>query len=316
MMDEVLPESPGYGENLLRRVEEIMKKFVLINVLICAAFAAVFAGGSQDKAAGNGEGGTAGMSSQTESKEGSGGTQAGKSLQKILDKGTFVLGLDDSFPPMGFRDANGEIAGFDIDLAAEVCRRMGVELVLQPIDWDSKILDLNSGDIDVIWNGLTITDERKKKITFSKPYIANRQIVIVGASSGLDTKADLAGKEVGLQMGSSAQDALDAEPNVRNSFKETVLYQDNVQAMMDLQIGRLDAVVVDEILGRYYLSQREGAFTVASDYFTEEQYGIGFRLEDRDFAAEVDRILDEMVADGTAAAISRKWFGKDILLSR
>ena len=117
------------------------------------------------------------------------------SLSFIQDKGTFVLGLDDSFPPMGFRDSDGEIAGFDIDLAAEVCKRMGVELVLQPIDWDSKILDLNSGDIDVIWNGLTITDERKEKISFSKPYLANRQIVIVKAGSGINRKADLAGRK-------------------------------------------------------------------------------------------------------------------------
>ncbi|MCF7942265.1 MAG: transporter substrate-binding domain-containing protein, partial [Spirochaetia bacterium] len=111
-----------------------------------------------------------------------------ESLKYILDKGTFVLGLDDSFPPMGFRGEDGEITGFDIDLAREVCTRMGVELKLQPIDWDAKILDLNSGDIDVIWNGLTITEDRQEKINFSKPYIANKQIIIVQAASGIDLK--------------------------------------------------------------------------------------------------------------------------------
>ena len=238
------------------------------------------------------------------------------SLQYILDKGTFVLGLDDSFPPMGFRDEAGEITGFDIDLAKEVCTRMGVELKLQPIDWDAKILDLNSKDIDVIWNGLSIDDERKKKIDFSKPYIANRMIIIVQAGSGIDTKADLAGKKVGVQLGSSADGAVNADKATADSLGELVKFQDNIQALMDLEVGRIDAVVADEILGRYYISKKADAYEVATDYFTEEQYGIGFRKGDAAFVAEVDRILDEMVKDGAAAAISAKWFGEDVLLPR
>lgn len=238
------------------------------------------------------------------------------SLNYIKEKGVFVLGLDDSFPPMGFRDKAGEITGFDIDLAKEVCKRMGVELKLQPIDWNAKILDLNSKDIDVIWNGLTITEERKGKIEFSKPYIANRQIIIVKAGSGIDTKADLAGKTVGIQLGSSADDAVKSDAKTMSSLGEVVKFEDNVQALMDLKIGRLDAVVVDEILGRYYISKKEGVFAVATDFFAEEEYGIGFRKGDKTFAAEVDRILDEMAKDGAAAAISKKWFGEDVLVAR
>lgn len=241
---------------------------------------------------------------------------ADNSLNYIKDKGVFVLGLDDSFPPMGFRDKAGKITGFDIDLAKEVCKRMGVELKLQPIDWNAKILDLNSKQIDVIWNGLTITEERKGKITFSKPYIANRQIIIVKAGSGIDTKGDLAGKTVGIQLGSSADDAVNSDTKTMKSIAEIVKFEDNVQALMDLNIGRLDAVVVDEILGRYYISKKEGAYAVATDYFAEEEYGIGFRKADKAFAAEVNRVMDEMSKDGAAAAISTKWFGKDILLAR
>lgn len=239
-----------------------------------------------------------------------------ESLQYILDKGELVLGLDDSFPPMGFRDDNGEIVGFDIDLAREVCARLGVELRLQPIDWDAKILDLNSRDIDVIWNGLTITPERQEKITFSKPYIANRQIVIVQADSGIDTKADLDGAVVGIQLGSSAEDAVNSDPATLESFAELAKYQDNVQALLDLEIGRIDAVVVDEILGRYYISKKPGVFAVASDYFAEEEYGIGFRKGERALVAAVDQAVDDMVGDGTAADISAKWFGEDVLLDR
>lgn len=238
------------------------------------------------------------------------------SLSYIKDKGFLVLGLDDSFPPMGFRDANGEVVGFDIDLAKEVCSRMGVELRLQPIDWDAKILDLNSKDIDVIWNGLTITDDRKEKISFSKPYIANRQIVIVQAASGIDLKADLAGAKVGIQLGSSAEEAVNSDPATLATFDELFKYQDNVQALMDLEVGRIDAVVVDEILGRYYISKKPGVYAVATDFFAAEEYGIGFRKGELAFVAEVDRILDEMDADGTAAAISVKWFGEDVLLGR
>lgn len=238
------------------------------------------------------------------------------SLNYIKNNGTLILGLDDSFPPMGFRDSDGNITGFDIDLAKEVAKRMGVTLTLQPIDWDAKILDLNSKSIDVIWNGLTITDERKEKITFSKPYIANRQIVIVQANSGIDKKTDLAGKRIGIQLGSSADDAVQADAATMDSFSELVKYQDNVQALMDLAAGGIDAVVVDEILGRYYIAKREGVYAVATDYFAEEEYGIGFRKNELAFASEVDRILDEMVKDGTAAAISRSWFGEDVLLNR
>jgi len=250
------------------------------------------------------------------SAESSGAANGDNSLSYVKEKGELVLGLDDSFPPMGFRGENGEIVGFDIDLATEVADRMGVKLRLQPIDWDAKVLDLNSKDIDVIWNGLTITDDRKQQITFSKPYIANRQIVIVQAGSAIATKADLDGKVVGLQLGSSAQDAVEAEPEVLASFSKLARYQDNVQALLDLGVGRIDAVVVDEILGRYYIAQKPGMYAVAKEYFAEEEYGVGFRKGDIALRNRVDAILDEMVADGTAKKISVKWFGEDILLPR
>lgn len=243
-------------------------------------------------------------------------SEGDNSLKYIQDKGVFVLGLDDSFPPMGFRDENGEVAGFDIDLAKEVCKRMGVELKMQPIDWDAKILDLNSKDIDVIWNGLTINEERKGKVSFSKPYIANRQIVIVQAASGIETKADLAGKKIGIQLGSSADDAVNSDEATVASLDELVKFQDNIQALMDLEVGRIDAVVVDEILGRYYISKKPGVYSVAKEDFAAEEYGIGFRKGELAFVAEVDRIMDEMVKDGSAAAISTKWFAEDILLER
>ena len=175
------------------------------------------------------------------------------SLQKILDKGTLVLGLDDSFPPMGYRDDNNEIVGFDIDLAKEVAARLGVELVLQPIDWNSKEMELNSGNIDCIWNGMTITDERIDTMFIPKAYIANEQIIIVGEGCGIETKADLKGKIVGLQAGSSALEALTSDTATYESVKEVIEYADNVAAYLDLKAGRIDALVVDSIVGYYII---------------------------------------------------------------
>lgn len=177
-----------------------------------------------------------------------------KSLENIKSKGKFIVGLDDSYPPMGFRDEKNEIVGFDIDLAREVASRMGVEVEFQPIDWDSKELELNSGKIDCIWNGMSITDERIENMFFAKPYIANQQIIIVPASSGITSKAQLEGKIIGLQKGSSSLDALNADP-VSAKVKEVVEYADNVSAYMDLQAGRIDVFVVDSVVGRYVISQ-------------------------------------------------------------
>lgn len=176
------------------------------------------------------------------------------SLTDIQSKGKIVLGLDENFPPMGYRDAeSNEIVGFDIDLAQEVAKRMELELVIQPIDWDSKEMELNGGSIDMIWNGMTITDDRIASMTISKPYIANKQVIIVPEDSSITTKADLEGKKVGLQKGSSAYEALTADEATFKSLGEVVEYPDNVTVFTDLKAGRIDAFVVDEVNGRWII---------------------------------------------------------------
>lgn len=178
-----------------------------------------------------------------------------ESLQYIMDKGTLVLGLDESFPPMGFRDSEtGEIIGFDIDLAKEVAKRLGVELVLQPIDWDAKELELNGKKIDLIWNGMSVTDERIENMFLSKPYVANAQVIIVPSNSKIKTKADLAGKKIALQKGSSALDAVKADTEVYNSLGEVIEYAENLAAYLDLKAGRVDAFVVDRVVGEYIIA--------------------------------------------------------------
>lgn len=246
---------------------------------------------------------------------GCGSNQKGDtSMEDIKKKGKFVVGLDDTFAPMGFKDEKGEIVGFDIDLAKEVAKRMGIEVEFKPVEWDGIVLSLKNKDIDVIWNGLTITDERKKEINFSKVYLMNKQAIIVKSNSAINGKADLNGKLVGLQLGSSAEKAVDSDAETAKSLKEIKKYPNNTDALMDLSAGRVDAVVVDEIFGRYYTSKKANEYKVLEDNFGEETYGVGIRKEDVKFKEELDKALDAMKADGTAAEISKKWFGNDIVV--
>ncbi len=224
-----------------------------------------------------------------------------------------VIGLDDHFPPMGFRDEKNEIVGFDIDLAREAGKRLGVEVTFKPIDWSAKEAELNGKRIDVLWNGLTITEERKANILFTKPYLENRQIIVVPEKSAINTKAELKDKVVGVQDGSSAVDAVNRDAETAKGLKELKKFSDNVTALMDLSAGRLDAIVVDEIVGRYYVAKKPGEYRVLEENFGTEDFGVGVRKDDTELMGKIDKALDDMKADGTAATISTKWFGKDIL---
>lgn len=225
-----------------------------------------------------------------------------------------VIGLDDNFPPMGFRDdKTNDIVGFDIDLAKEAAKRLNMQVEFKPIDWNSKEVELNSKKVDALWNGLTITDERKQNIAFTQPYMENKQIIVVLPDSKIKTKADLAGKVVGAQDGSTSIDAMEKEPAVMKSFKELKKYGDNVSALLDLKAGRVDAVVVDEIVGRYYMTKKPGEYVVLSDDFGAEEYGVGFRKSDTQLVEKVQKALDDMKKDGTSAKISEKWFGANVI---
>lgn len=224
-----------------------------------------------------------------------------------------VVGLDDNFPPMGFRDEKNAIVGFDIDMAREAAKRMGVEVEFKPIDWSAKEAELSGKRVDALWNGLTITDERKKNIAFTAPYMENHQIIVVSAKSAIKTKADLAGKVVGAQEGSSAVDAAKKDDAVFKSFKEFKTFGDNVAALMDVSTGRLEAVVVDEVVGRYYVAKKPQEYVVLDEHFGTEDYGVGVRKEDTELQSKLDKALADMKQDGAAAKIAEQWFGKNII---
>lgn len=233
------------------------------------------------------------------------------SLQTVLDKGTLVIGFTE-YPPMGFME-NGEATGFDLDIAKEVCKQLGVEPVFQYIDWDAKVMELNAQNIDVIWNGLTITEDRAKEILFSKPYFDNRIVILTLVDSNINAISDLEQKNVGVEIQSSGQSALEGN-SVYSNLKEMVQFTTISEALMALNSGSIDAIVADEIFARYAVSKDATSYRVADDVFSSENYGIGFRLSDVALRDKVDEIIDGMAQDGSGSAISEKWFGEDLLV--
>ncbi len=232
---------------------------------------------------------------------------------EIEERGYFIVGLDDTFAPMGFRDNDGELVGFDVDLAKEVSERLGVEVKFQPIDWDAKVLELDSGSIDMIWNGLTITESRLEEMLFSSPYIANTQMIMVKEGSSIDLIDDLANGKIAVQISSASEEAVLAN-SISDDFSEFLKFDTFNQALLELRNGTVDAVVIDEIMGRYIMSQSPGVYQVASENFGLEEYGIGFRLESSSIRDKINEVLLEMINDGTAGEISVKWFGEDIFI--
>lgn len=234
---------------------------------------------------------------------------ADKSLSKIKKAGKMVVGLDDTFAPMGFRDKKGKIVGFDIDLANETAKRLGIKAEFKPLEWDGIIFDLRSKKIDMVWNGMTITKEREAKIAFSKPYFQDGQIIFSKKSRKIKKIVELEGKKVGVQLGSSADFALQ-KSDIFSKVSKVKKYSTNVEALMDLEAGRIDAVVMDTVAGRYYNSKKN-SLSYSSESLTKEYYGIGMRKEDKEFIKAINETLDEMKADGTFTKIYEKWFGKE-----
>lgn len=235
------------------------------------------------------------------------------SLKRITEKGTFILGLDDSFPPMGFRNESNEIIGFDIDVAKEVCKRLGVELVLQPISWTAKEQELNSYNIDCIWNGMSVNDERKEKMSLSIPYLKNSMSFVVKDGNNIISLDSLKGKKIGVQSGSTAEEIL-KESEIYSQISEVISYQDNITAFMDLEINQIDSVFLDNVVANYYIAENNKPYIVLEEGLEDEEYAIGFRKQDIELCSKINEILKEMKKDGSIAEISTKWFGKDITI--
>ena len=227
------------------------------------------------------------------------------------DDKKFVVGFDQEFPPMGFVADDGSYVGFDLDLAQECAKRMGREFVAQPIAWDSKDQELKSGNIDCIWNGFTISG-REDKYTWTQPYMENDQVVVVKNGSDIKGTSDLAGKKVVVQKDSSGLAALEEKTELTSTFAELIQVDTYLNAMMELEAGNVDAIVMDEIVARYEIQTSGKDFAILDEAVASEEYGVGFLLGNTELKDKVETTLKAMAADGTLAKISEKWFGKDI----
>ncbi len=240
-----------------------------------------------------------------------GGTSVSEA--KNLEK-EIVIGLDDNFAPMGFRNEKNEIVGFDIDLAKEAAKRLGMKVTFKPIDWDSKEAEIKSGRIDAIWNCFSVTEERKQTYGLSDAYINNAQWIVTLATSNINKVSDLAGKVVGVQNQATGDDILNSAPyaELRSKLKDLRKYPDFAAAYMDLQTGRVDALIADAVLAGYYNQKQPGVYRKADETVSDEVVAIGFRKEDTKLIAKINKVLKGMKKDGTCKAVSLKWFGSDI----
>jgi polar amino acid transport system substrate-binding protein len=279
----------------------LIKKAVA-SVMAVATFAAVFTACDKDRVKNPSD--TNGPDTSVQSDEGQGDPAAAKK---------FIVGFDQDFPPMGFVDSNNEYVGFDLDLAKEAASRMGMEFVAQPIAWDSKDMELESGNIDCIWNGFTISG-REDKYTWSEAYMINDQVVVVKNDSDIKSLADLAGKTVAVQKDSSGLAALNDNADLKNSFGELVEMESYLNALMELEMGSIDAIVMDEIVARYEIQTSGKPFKVLDEAVASEEYGVGFLLGNEALRDQVQKVLEDMAADGTMAKISEKWFGTDVTI--
>ncbi len=243
--------------------------------------------------------------------EAAGDTAAAAEGTVKTPSGKFTVGFDQEFPPMGFVGDDGQFTGFDLDLAKEVASRLGLEFVPQPINWDAKDMELDSGNIDCIWNGFTMQG-REDAYTWVGPYMANNQVFVVNADSDIASKADLAGKAVEVQKDSSGLAALQGEAELSASFGSMTEVADYNTALMDLESGACDAVCMDSIVAGYQIKSSGKDMKILDDTLAAEEYGIGFKKGEDELAKAVHDTLMEMKDDGTVAKISNDWFGSDV----
>ena len=236
---------------------------------------------------------------------------------KYQQQKSITVGFDNTFVPMGFEEKNGDYAGFDIELAKYVSKKLGITVHFQPIDWDMKETELQNGTIDAIWNGYSATDERREKVAFTIPYMQNTQILVVKKTSGIHSVEDMTGKVLGAQNGSSGMLDFEEHPEVlKNRVKggDADQYQSVNEAIIDLKNDRIDALLIDRVYADYYLTT-EG---IADEYdtipsgFESESFAVGVRPADKKLLEALNQAFKELYQEGVFQQISQKWFGEDV----
>lgn len=230
------------------------------------------------------------------------------SLEAVQKAGKLTIGLDDSYPPMEFRDSKNNLVGFDVDLGYEIGKKLGVETEYTTTDFNGILLALTSSKFNMILSGMSITDKRKESIDFSDTYVMGGQVVAIKkGNTSIKSLEDLKGKVVACQLGSTGDTAATA----MEGLKEIKRYDKITEAFQELSNERVDAVIMDAQVGGYYVAKKPGEYDVLKDVISEEPMGIGFKKEDKELRAAVQKALDELKADGTLSQLSQKWFGFD-----
>lgn len=235
----------------------------------------------------------------------------------IQKKKEVVIGFDNTFVPMGFKDENGKNVGFDIDLADAVFKKYDVKVKMQPIDWDMKETELKNGSIDLIWNGYSVTKEREKKVLFTNPYMKNEQVLVTKKSSKIDVVAGMKNKALGAQQGSSGYDAFTKQPKILMDIvkdNDATLYDDFNSALLDLKADRIDGLLIDNVYANYYLTKNGeiNDYHILTTGYDSENFAVGARKSDKKLVDNINKAFKELHADGEFQKISEKWFSEDV----
>ena len=240
------------------------------------------------------------------------GTPQATAAPSTVPQEVLRVGVDNSYPPMEYVDESGSTIGFDIDMANAIAQKLNMKIELVPTAWDAIFTALNAKKFDCIISSLSITDERKKTILYTQPYIANAQVIVVPANDTSITKtSDLLDKRVGVQLGTTAEEA-GTKFTKTTPFKSFDKFDQVIQPFSEMKTGRIDAIIVDEVVARYYVTKDSASFKLSGVRLDPEPIGIGFRQDETVLQSKIDATLTAMKADGSLGEISKKWFGEDI----
>ncbi|MGO3602450.1 MAG: amino acid ABC transporter substrate-binding protein [Enterococcus malodoratus] len=247
---------------------------------------------------------------------------SGDDSWKTIEKDKKVtIGLDDTFVPMGFKDEDGKIVGFDVDLAKAVFKEYDIKAEFQPIDWSMKENELENGTIDLIWNGYTVTKSREKKVLFTDPYAQNEQVLVTKKDSNITKAEDMKGKILGAQEGSSGYEAFNNQAKTLKDIvkdNDATLYASFNEAMIDLENGRINGLLIDKVYADYYLKQANklNDYNIFSVGFKNENFAVGARKGDKELVKKINSAFKELLENGKYGEISKKWFGEELSLPK
>ena len=235
-------------------------------------------------------------------------TACGEKKEEATGATKFIMGIDPEYPPFSYLGDNGEYTGFDVEVCRAACEKLGYELEIFGVNWDEKLVQLDAGECDCVWAGMTLLDSMKEAgYVLSNPYYDNTQVFLAKEGSGITTSADLAGKTVAVQLGTSGEAALEGDlADLKATFGDLITCDSFLKCFAELDGNAVDAVFVDAPVAKSYVEGKSGYVTI-DEGFAAEQYGIAFRNGDQALCDAIEGAVQELVADGTYAKIAENY---------